>query len=236
RAGQAGRPRDDRRRGTDVAPVPLLCIGRAGLRGRPVRHRLRRDPLGPARRAGDQRGCGGRRGARRHRPRSVPATAGRDRGPAVDPGGPRGHAALRYAVRAGDRELAIEVTPEGRFLVGDRAVAAELAEIVAGRLWSVVIDGDAHEVAFLGSDRVWVDGEEVRLDLVDERAIAAGRAGGRSADARQEIRAPMPGLLKRVHVSEGAAVSVGDALVTLEAMEMENELRAAHAGTIAQIA
>ena len=143
---------------------------------------------------------------------------------------------MRYAVRAGDHELAVEVTPEGRFLVGDRAVAAELAEVVAGRLWSVVIEGQAHEVALIGSDRVWVDGDEIRLDIADERAIAAGRAGGRSADARQEIRAPMPGLLKRVHVAEGAAVNVGDALVTLEAMKMENELRAAHAGTIAQIA
>ena len=83
---------------------------------------------------------------------------------------------------------------------------------------------------------MWVDGDEVRLEIVDERAIAAGRGVGRSADARQEIRAPMPGLLKRVHVAEGAAVSVGDALVTLEAMKMENELRAAHAGTVAQIA
>jgi oxaloacetate decarboxylase alpha subunit len=38
-----------------------------------------------------------------------------------------------------------------------------------------------------------------------------------------------------VHVAEGATVSEGDARVTLEAMKMENELRAAHAGTVAQI-
>ena len=139
-------------------------------------------------------------------------------------------------MRAGDRELAVEVTPEGRFLIGDRVIAAELAAIVAGRLWSVVIDGQAHEVAYLGADRVWVDGDEVRLEVADERAIAAGRGVGRSADARQEIRAPMPGLLKRVHVVEGAAVGVGDALVTLEAMKMENELRAMQAGTIVHIA
>ena len=151
-------------------------------------------------------------------------------------GGAIGHAALRYAVRAGDRDLAIEVTPEGRFLVGDAVVAADLAEAVPGRVWSVVIDGQAHEVAFLGGDRVWVDGDELRLDIADERAVAAGRAGGRSASARQEIRAPMPGLLKRVHVTEGTAVSAGDALVTLEAMKMENELRATHAGSVTQIA
>jgi biotin carboxyl carrier protein len=143
---------------------------------------------------------------------------------------------LRYAARAGDRDLVIEVTPDGRFLVGDRVVAADLAEAVPGRVWSVVIDGRAHEVAFVGADRVWVDGDEIGLVIEDERAVAAGRAGGRSSDARQELRAPMPGLLKRVHVAVGAAVNEGDALVTLEAMKMENELRAAHAGTVAQVA
>src|ERR1700704_4809552 len=142
---------------------------------------------------------------------------------------------MRYAVRAGDRDLAIEVTPDGRFLVGDRALAADLAETVPGRAWSVVIDGEAHEVAFLGADRVWVDGDEIRLDITDERALVAGRAGSRPTGARQEIRAPMPGLLKLLHVAEGGAVNEGDAVITLEAMKMENELRATRAGTIAQI-
>ncbi|HEX6061713.1 MAG TPA: hypothetical protein VF001_06550, partial [Candidatus Limnocylindria bacterium] len=113
---------------------------------------------------------------------------------------------MRYAVRAGDRDLLIEVTPEGRFLVGDRVLAADLAEVVPGRVWSVIVDGLAHEVAFVGADRVWVDGDEIGLAIEDERAVVAGRAGGRSADARQEIRAPMPGLLKRVHVAVGTAV------------------------------
>ena len=143
---------------------------------------------------------------------------------------------MRYVVRAGDRDLAVEATPEGRFLVDDRVVAAELMEVVPGKVWSVLVEGHAHEVAFLGGDRVSVDGDEVTLDIADERAIAAGRAGPRATAGRQEIRAPMPGLLKRVHVAEGTAVHEGDALATLEAMKMENELRAAHAGTVAQIA
>jgi biotin carboxyl carrier protein len=143
---------------------------------------------------------------------------------------------VRYAVRAGDRDLAIEVTPDGRFLVDDRVLAADVAETVPRRVWSIVIDGEAHEVAFVGDGRVWVDGDEIRLDVADERAVAAGRTAGATATGRQEIRAPMPGLLKTVHVAEGETVSAGDAIVTLEAMKMENELRAAHGGTVARIA
>lgn len=143
---------------------------------------------------------------------------------------------MRYAVRAGDRDLAIEVTPEGRFLVADRLVAADIVEVVPRRVWSVVVDGEAHEVAILGEGRVWVDGDEIRIDVADERAVAAGRAAGAVAGGRQEIHAPMPGLLKRIHVAEGDTVSAGDALATLEAMKMENELRAGRAGTIARVA
>ena len=143
---------------------------------------------------------------------------------------------MRYAVVAGDRDVELEVGPDGRFLVGDAVVAADLVEIVRGRLYSVVIGGRTHEVAFLGGDRAGVDGDEIRLTIVDERAVAVAGNGPRGAAAREEIRAPMPGLLKRVHVSEGAAVAAGDALITLEAMKMENELRATHGGTVSQIA
>ena len=143
---------------------------------------------------------------------------------------------MRYAVRAGGRDLVVEVTSEGRWLGGDQVVAAEVAEVVPGHVWSALVEGSAHEVAFLGGDRVSVDGQELRLELADERAIAAGGAGVRAGSAREEIRAPMPGLLKRLHVSEGATVSAGAAVATLEAMKMENELRAVHAGTVAQVA
>jgi len=139
-------------------------------------------------------------------------------------------------VRSGEREVELDVTPDGRFLIGDAVVAAEVVEVVRRQLYSVTVGGRAHEVAWLGDGRVWVDGDEVRLSIVDERAAAVGEAGPSAGIAREEIRAPMPGLLKRVHVSEGSLVAAGDALITLEAMKMENELRAAHGGTVSQIA
>ncbi|MEP7003519.1 MAG: biotin/lipoyl-containing protein [Chloroflexota bacterium] len=143
---------------------------------------------------------------------------------------------MRYAVRAGDRDIEVQTASGGRFLVGDTVVAADLVEVVRGRVWSVVVDGHAHEVAFLGGDRVWVDGDEVRLTIADERTLAVTGMRAQAASARQEVRAPMAGLLKRVHVAEGALVAAGEALVTLEAMKMENELRAAIAGTVSQVA
>ncbi|GAC1461456.1 MAG: hypothetical protein NVSMB8_12820 [Candidatus Limnocylindrales bacterium] len=144
---------------------------------------------------------------------------------------------MRYEVRIADALLRVEASADGRMLVDDVVVAAGVAEVVPGILWSVTIDGLAHEIALLGRDplRLWVDGVETRAEVADERAVAAARRGGRATVARSEVRAPMPGLIKAVHVAEGAPVEAGAPLVTLEAMKMENELRAPQSGTVTKL-
>ena len=49
-------------------------------------------------------------------------------------------------------------------------------------------------------------------------------------------KAPIPGLIARVLVAPGQTVEVGEPLLVLEAMKMENEIRAARAGVVQEIA
>jgi len=142
---------------------------------------------------------------------------------------------VRYEVDAGGRRVRIEASPDGRMLVDGRVVAYDAREIVPGRHWSLVIEGRAHEVVLLGGDpsirpggpeRMRVDGREAVVVAYDERTLAARRDRALAGGGRHEVRAPMPGLLKAVHVREGDVVERGGALATLEAMKMENELRA----------
>ncbi len=134
---------------------------------------------------------------------------------------------MRYEVRVGPRSLRVETTEQGRLLVDGRVVAFDAREAAPGR-WSVVVEGASHEVALLGGDpaRVQVDGQQTTAMVTDERALAARRARAAAHGGRREIRAPMPGLLKAIHVSEGEVVERDGAVATLEAMKMENELRA----------
>ena len=113
-------------------------------------------------------------------------------------------------------------------LVDDRVLAYDAREIVPGRHWSIVVEGRAHEVVLLGGEppRMRVDGREAIVIAYDERAAAAGRDRALAGGGRHEVRAPMPGLLKAIHVKEGDVVDQNGALATLEAMKMENELRA----------
>jgi 3-methylcrotonyl-CoA carboxylase alpha subunit len=135
---------------------------------------------------------------------------------------------VRYEVDAGGRRVRIETTSEGRMLIDGRVVAYDAREIVAGVHWSLVVEGRAHEVVLLGGEpaRMRVDGREIVVAAADERALAARRDRAVAGGGRHEVRAPMPGLLKAVHVREGDVVERDDALATLEAMKMENELRA----------
>jgi len=54
-------------------------------------------------------------------------------------------------------------------------------------------------------------------------------------DTSKMLLCPMPGLLVKLHVAEGEAVEAGQPLATVEAMKMENILRAEKAGTVATI-
>ena len=60
-------------------------------------------------------------------------------------------------------------------------------------------------------------------------AAAAPVAGG------EPVKAPMPGNILKINVSQGQKVNEGDVLIVLEAMKMENEIVATKSGTVAQI-
>jgi len=145
---------------------------------------------------------------------------------------------MRYQVTLGERRVRVDLAPDGRFTVDERVVAADVREVARGRVWSVTLEGESHEITLLTSEpmRLDVDGTEVRVLVLDERTAHARGAASAAATGRLEIRSPMPGLLKAVHVSEGDHVERDAALATLEAMKMENEIRAPAAGRVAKIA
>lgn len=64
---------------------------------------------------------------------------------------------------------------------------------------------------------------------MQHRLAASERAAG---PRDPEGRAPMPGSVVAVHVTEGQQVHEGDPLVSIEAMKMEHPVRAPHDGTV----
>jgi pyruvate carboxylase subunit B len=77
----------------------------------------------------------------------------------------------------------------------------------------------------------------VDVEVIDERARQIEAMTGQRpvTTASGAVVAPMPGLVVRVHVVEGQQVEAGAGLVVVEAMKMENELRAPRAGAVGKI-
>jgi biotin carboxyl carrier protein len=157
---------------------------------------------------------------------------------------------LKVDVEAGGRRRTVSVErcgDEWMVTVDGRPLPAAVSEV--GDRWSLLLGAEArgsaarrsHEVSF-GSEAgggivVFVDGVPVRIEITDPRA--RGRRGSRAsvaaAAAPRAIASPMPGRVVKVLVERGQVVAARQPVVVVEAMKMENELRAPRAGTVAAV-
>jgi biotin carboxyl carrier protein len=85
---------------------------------------------------------------------------------------------------------------------------------------------------------VTLGGNTFAVDVADERHLRmeSSRAEVSAGDGDLSIEAPIPGLVVKVLVEEGQIVALNDPLIILEAMKMENEIRAPREGVVKDIA
>ena len=83
---------------------------------------------------------------------------------------------------------------------------------------------------------VYVNGIAVPVTIVDRRRWRRERRGDAGTGTQPRmIVAPMPGRIVKVLVQAGEVVQPRQGLVVVEAMKMENELRAPRSGTVAEV-
>jgi biotin carboxyl carrier protein len=148
---------------------------------------------------------------------------------------------MRFVATLGREREQVEVTGDGgryRVVLGDRVWHVD-ARLNAQGICSLLIDGVSYvaDVADReGACVVELAGETYTIDVEEEtRHIIRTRGGTAAGEGGQTIRAPMPGKITIVKVAPGDAVTSGDTLVVVEAMKMENELRAARDGRVREV-
>jgi biotin carboxyl carrier protein len=132
---------------------------------------------------------------------------------------------LRIVVTGTDADLVLELPPGGTETGPEvRRTGGSPDDAAAGRQrFEVTVDG-------------WVvaaSAEPAARAALRERALRAGGAGGRSGP--QVVTARIPGRVVRIWVDVGQEVAVGDRLLSVEAMKMENEVRSPVAGRVEAI-
>jgi biotin carboxyl carrier protein len=147
---------------------------------------------------------------------------------------------MLYHVTLAGRVFQVELDG-GRVLVdGQDAGATELVSLPGTPVQHLLLDGRSVAVVARADGAEWslhVDGWPVRAEVIDERTRAIRAMTGRAAGPQgpKPVRAPMPGMIVRTDVAVGERVSAGQGVVVMEAMKMENELKAEAGGVVARV-
>ena len=118
-------------------------------------------------------------------------------------------------------EVKVDASQSGGIVIDGRAYRAEVLEVQVGRV------------------RVRVEGSTFEVELPEAAAPAAAAspapANGAAAGEGEPVLAPLPGKVLRIVVAPGARVERGQELCVLEAMKMENSIRANRQGVVREV-
>jgi acetyl/propionyl-CoA carboxylase alpha subunit len=106
---------------------------------------------------------------------------------------------------------------------------ADIVETEAG-VYSAIAGGAVFEIRMDG-DSLTVGGRRLEFSVEDPRAWKHGGAGA-GMHGKASIVAPMPGKVVRILVAAGDEVKQGQGLVVVEAMKMQNEMKAPRDGRV----
>lgn len=130
------------------------------------------------------------------------------------------------------REQIIELS-EGKFRIDQGPEREAGVEIAEPGFYSVLLDGRSYD-ARAEDGVVTVCGYRFEVEVRDPRRWGRKSAAGAHSGV-QQLCSPMPGKVVRVLAAVGDAVEAGQGIVVVEAMKMQNEMKAARAGTVASL-
>jgi biotin carboxyl carrier protein len=148
--------------------------------------------------------------------------------------------ATTYSTYVDGEELQITIHNDGSVEMDGSRFEVDLQHISSNVVYSMLVEGRSHEVYATLEDGAWrilLDGERYEVTVEDERTrrLRGFEGPDKKLVGDVQIKAPMPGLVVKIPIEVGQTVAAGASLCILEAMKMENDLRAPRAGVIKEI-
>jgi biotin carboxyl carrier protein len=149
---------------------------------------------------------------------------------------------VKYHVLVDGEHLEVELELEGggfRVRLDDQVLHVDVGVIEDGSAYSLLLDDRSVDVAVEenGDDlELLIAGTRYSTAVLGQREWIARSIKGDSGDGDKIVAASMTGIVRDVLVKPGDAVERGQTLFILEAMKMENEVKAEVAGTVVRVA
>lgn len=146
---------------------------------------------------------------------------------------------MNFIVKVDDREYELSVDRRGNTFIVDlnnKKINAEVAAPLHGSQMSMIIKDKLYNIFFDVENRLTVNEEEFVTEVVDTHIHKLMKARPAASEKKEvTVTVPMPGLIIEVEVNEGDTVNAGQGLIVVEAMKMQNEIKAPKDGIVKQI-
>ena len=146
-----------------------------------------------------------------------------------------------YSAQVNGQTFEIEVSDSG-FLVNGKAVSWDVSKISDG-YFHILFDNVSYRAEVVEFDpssktfKIKVNGRHYPVLLKDKFDLLLEKMGlnVNAGSKVNHVRAPMPGLIIQLKVKDGDEVKAGDTLLILEAMKMENIIKAPGDATVKSV-
>jgi len=130
----------------------------------------------------------------------------------------------------------------GEVIISNRPYSADVTKIDKNK-FHVIVDNKSLNIELLEksengkSQLILINGKKHNAEIKDKYDILLHELGMDKIVTSKSgnLKAPMPGLVLRIDVKEGDSIKVGDSLIVLEAMKMENVIKAHGEGVVKKI-
>jgi biotin carboxyl carrier protein len=124
-----------------------------------------------------------------------------------------------FTVTLGDKEYHVDFLEPQRnifsLLIDGRSFEVDVDAPDASDLYEILIRGDLYEV-----------------EMVEEKKMKLAQKMHKGLTGRQDVKSPMAGNVRQVLVEPGQRVALGEVLLILEAMKMQNEIKSPIEGIV----
>ena len=147
---------------------------------------------------------------------------------------------MKYVTVINEKEYEVEIIDEKHVRINGKMMEVDFHAVSGQPVYSMLIGGKSYEAYVYPDEKDWqvlLHGHLYQASVEDERErrLRAAAGSGVAQDSEYHMKAPMPGMVVAVPVSEGQQIKKGDVLVILESMKMQNELRSPRDGIIQRI-
>lgn len=138
------------------------------------------------------------------------------------------------------REISLKQTGESVVAeIDGRAYELE-AHLVEPNVYLLKHANKIHEIFVVPNDKsepfaVTVGNSDLEIKLIDPKRMRTAAGANAEADGAAEIKTAMPGKVVRILVEQGAEIKQGDGVLIVEAMKMQNEMKAPKDGSVKEI-